>query len=214
MHSTATKKQACFVLQEWSPDRTVQLGACMFPCLLWQRGCWASSGLSLGPSRKQYLKGVDGHWNACTIKLITHHCFPYTRSSSMTLALLSPICSPLCYSLLWKAAHEKLNQNPIRKRLLLIHRFVSFLTQELISCIKHFLTPCLYQHYNQSQLPLPARSRRLWVSCEVVLWELAHQPETANILQGFLLALRASLKGIRAEVCVLLTSAMHVCRRV
>lgn len=81
MHSTATKKQACFVLQEWSPDRTVQLGACMFPCLLWQRGCWASSGLSLGPSRKQYLKGVDGHWNARAIKLITHHCFPYMRSS-------------------------------------------------------------------------------------------------------------------------------------
>lgn len=45
-----------------------------------------------------------------------------------------------------------------------------------------------------------------------VLWEWTHQPETANILQSFLLAFRASLKGIRAEVCVLLTSAMHLYR--
>lgn len=62
----------------------------------------------------------------------------------------SPICLPLCYSLLWKGAHEKLNQDPTMKRPLMIHRFVSFLTPHP-EVLEHFLTPWLHQNYHQSQ---------------------------------------------------------------
>lgn len=117
-------------------------GAGRFCCFLWPGGCWASSGLSPGPSREQHLKGGDGHWN--TIQ----GSFPHALNETATkphLFVLVPL-PPFKLMRSW----TKIQQGEDHWWF----SFVSFLPPHP-EVLKHFLTPWLSQHYKQSQSSLP-----------------------------------------------------------